>query len=66
MLDDPTTALLRAVLNDVCKNLPPLDTVVRTHVASKMLEAATGGEIRPDRLEQIGRNALSKASRMRR
>lgn len=58
MLDAPTTALLRVVLDDVCKNLSRYDTGARTHVASKILEAATTGVIRPDRLEQIGRDAL--------
>ncbi|MGY8639164.1 hypothetical protein RAD15_42560 [Bradyrhizobium sp. 14AA] len=61
MLDAPTAALLRVVLNDVCKNLSRYDTGARTDAASKILEAATTGEIRPDRLKQIGRDALSKA-----
>ncbi|WP_247356764.1 MULTISPECIES: hypothetical protein [unclassified Bradyrhizobium] len=61
MLDAPTTALLRMVLDDVCKNVSRYDTGARTHVASKMLEAAATGEMRPDRLKQIGRDALSKA-----
>lgn len=61
MLDAPTTALLRVVLDEVCKDLSRYDTGARTHVASKILEAAATGEIRSDRLKQIGRDALSKA-----
>jgi len=60
MLDAPTTALLRVVLDDVCKNLSRYDTGARTHVASAILEAATIGETSPDRLKQIGREALSR------
>ncbi|MGY3388011.1 hypothetical protein CO683_41400 [Bradyrhizobium ottawaense] len=66
MLDAPTTALLRVVLDNVCKNLSRYDTGARTHVASTILEAASTGEIRPDRLTQIGRDALSKAPPVRR
>ncbi|GLR87664.1 hypothetical protein GCM10007857_43750 [Bradyrhizobium iriomotense] len=60
MLDAPTTALLRVVLDDVCKNLSPYETGTRALVASKILEAATTGERRPDCLKQIGRDAISK------
>ncbi|WP_375791473.1 hypothetical protein ACE102_47135 (plasmid) [Bradyrhizobium sp. vgs-9] len=61
MFDAPTTALLRVVLDEVCKNRSRYDTGARTHVASTILEAATTGERRPDYLKQIGRDALSRA-----
>ncbi|UWU75795.1 hypothetical protein N2603_38490 [Bradyrhizobium huanghuaihaiense] len=58
MLDGPTSALLRAVLDEVCEDISRDETDVRAHVASKLLEAASGGETMPDRLKQIGRDAL--------
>ncbi|MFK4718955.1 hypothetical protein ABIE89_000055 [Bradyrhizobium niftali] len=64
MLDGATTALLRTILEEVCESVPPCDAGVRAYVASKILEAATRGETRPDLLRQIGREALSKAPTM--
>lgn len=64
MLDAATTALLRAVLDEVCKNLSPYETGVRAHVASKILEAASRGETTHDALEQVGREALSRLPTM--
>jgi hypothetical protein len=40
MFDAETTALLRAVLDEVCENVSKYETGARTHVASKILEAA--------------------------
>ncbi|OSI73794.1 hypothetical protein BSZ21_06265 [Bradyrhizobium canariense] len=64
MLDAATTALLRAILEEVCESLSPYDTGARTYVASKILEAAIRGETMPDRLKQIGREALSERPTM--
>ncbi|MGY3473566.1 hypothetical protein [Bradyrhizobium ottawaense] len=64
MLDATTTALLRAVLEEVCKNFSPCETGIRAHVASKILEAASRGETTRDALEQIGHEAFSKAPTM--
>ncbi|MDD1520439.1 MULTISPECIES: hypothetical protein [Bradyrhizobium] len=64
MFDPATTALLRAVLDEVCESVSRSVTGARTHVASKILEAATKGDISPDRLKQIGRHALSQAPTM--
>ena len=58
MFDNATTALLRAVLDEVCESVPRREIGARTHVASKILEAATGGEVSPEVLRQIGREAL--------
>ncbi|MGY3034271.1 hypothetical protein ACVIIV_003441 [Bradyrhizobium sp. USDA 4354] len=64
MLDGPTTALLRRILDEVCESVSPYDAGVRAYVASKILEAATRGETRPDLLKQIGQEALSNAPTM--
>lgn len=64
MLDATTTALLRAVLEDVCEGLPRSETGARAHVASKILDAAKRGEITADRLRQVGIEALRSAPTM--
>jgi hypothetical protein len=64
MLDTATTALLRAVMDEVCESVSAQETGARTHVASKILEAATHGEISPEGLRQVGREALSIAPTM--
>ncbi|MHB0791232.1 hypothetical protein [Bradyrhizobium sp. 5.13L] len=64
MLDPATTALLRAVLDEVCEHISRHDTGARAHVASKILEAATRGDTSPERLKQIGREALTEAPTM--
>ncbi|WGD54144.1 hypothetical protein QA641_09740 [Bradyrhizobium sp. CB1650] len=64
MFDPATTALLRAVLDEVCEKVSRSETSARTHVASRILEAATRGEASPDSLKQVGREALSEAPTM--
>lgn len=64
MLDADTTALLRAVLDEVCENVSRYETLARTHVASKILEAATSGETSVANLKQVGRKALSDVPTM--
>lgn len=64
MFDTATTALLRAVLDEVCESVSHREIGARTHVASKILEAATRGEISPEGLKRIGRDALSHAPTM--
>lgn len=64
MFDPVTTALLRAVLDEVCENVSRTATGAPTHVASKILEAATRGDTSPDHLKQVGRDALSDAPTM--
>ena len=64
MFDTATTALLRAVLDEVCESVSHREIGARTHVASKILEAATKGEISPEALRQVGRQALSRAPTM--
>lgn len=64
MLDPATTALLRAVLDEVCQDISRFESGTRAHVASKILEAATKGDTSPDRLTRIGRDALHEAPTM--
>lgn len=64
MFDPATTALLHAVLDEVCDNVSRTETGTRTHVASKILEAVTRGATSPDHLKQVGREALSNAPTM--
>ncbi|WP_247447192.1 hypothetical protein [Bradyrhizobium sp. 197] len=64
MLDATTTTLLRAVLEEVCDNLPRSETGTRAHVASKILEAANKGEITAERLRQVAMQALRSAPTM--
>ncbi|WP_375778703.1 hypothetical protein ACE103_06110 [Bradyrhizobium sp. ma5] len=59
MFDPATSALLRAVLDEVCESVLARETGARTHVASKILEAATRGEVSPAGLSQVGCEALS-------
>lgn len=64
MFDAATTALLRAILDEVCRNVPTAETGTRTHVATKILEAAMRGEVAPEVLPQVGHDALSRAPTM--
>ncbi|MBR1130915.1 hypothetical protein [Bradyrhizobium iriomotense] len=64
MFDTATTALLRAVLDEVCESVSHREIGARTHVAAKILEAVTRGEVSADGLRQVGREALSRAPTM--
>jgi hypothetical protein len=64
MFDPTTTALLRAVFDEVCEDVSCYETGARTHVASRILEAATNGDTSPERLKQVGREALHDAPSM--
>nr|WP_084292910.1 hypothetical protein [Bradyrhizobium sp. WSM3983] len=59
MFDSVTTALLRAVFEEVCENIPVNETGARTHVASKLLEVAAQGHFSKDVLRAAGREALN-------
>jgi hypothetical protein len=65
MFDAETTALLRAVLDEVCESVSRYETAARTHVASMILEAARKGDTSVDGLKQIGRSALREAPILR-
>ena len=64
MFDPATTALLRAVFDEVSEDVSRHETAARTHVASRILEAATNGDSSPERLKQVGRAALHDAPTM--
>ena len=64
MFDAQTTALLRAVLNEVCEDVSRYDNGVRAHVAFKILEAARRGETSADDLRKVGKIALQAAPTM--
>jgi hypothetical protein len=64
MFDAQTTALLRTVLDEVCDGISRYETGARAHVASKILEAAKGGEVTVDALKRDGSEALSRAPAM--
>jgi hypothetical protein len=62
MFDAATTALLRAVLGrGPRESVSDREIGPPGHVASKVLEAATRGEVSQDELTQAGRDALSRA-----
>ena len=62
MFDTQTTALLRAILDEVCRDVSLHATGTRRHVAVKILEAARQGETMVDGLTRVGRDALGEAS----
>ena len=64
MFDIETTALLRAVLDEVCEDVSRHETGARAYVASKLREAATNGERAVDDLKRVGRSALGSAPTM--
>lgn len=66
MFDAVMTARLRAVLEEVCESVSRREISARTHVASKLLEAATRGRTSLDDLRQAGSRALSEALALRR
>jgi hypothetical protein len=63
MFDKETSVLLRAVLDEICDSVSHREIGARTQVASKILEAATRGEVLVDGLRQVGRDALSRDPR---
>jgi hypothetical protein len=62
MFDTATTALLRAVLDEVYESVSARETGARTHVASKI--AAIRGDVSPEDLRRVGGEALSGAPTM--
>jgi hypothetical protein len=65
MFDAETTALLRAVLEEVCENISVYETGARTHVASKILEAAANGQRSIADLKAAGHMALNASTMWR-
>lgn len=66
MSNPETTAMLRAVLDELCLGISRYDASTRTNVASKLLEAVRLGKPSIDELKQIGKRALLQAAAMSR
>ena len=64
MFSAEKTSLLRAVLDEVCENLPKNETGTRTHVAVQILEAAKRDDASVEVLKSVGRRALFEAPSM--
>jgi len=64
-LDPETARLLRAVLDELCANVPPSDVSTKTKVASKLLEAVSHGRSPSvDNLKAAGKQALNQTPTM--
>ena len=59
-----TAVILRTVLEELCMELSLADADVRTHVASKLLEAVEQRPCSLDDLREVGREALHKTPTM--
>lgn len=64
MLEADITALLRAVLDEVCADIPSSATATRQRVASRIFEAARSGHRSVEDLKQAGRAALDSVPTM--
>ncbi|MCP3459526.1 MULTISPECIES: hypothetical protein [unclassified Bradyrhizobium] len=64
MSDTETTALLRAVLDEVCTDIPTSETAARERVAATVLEMIRMGCCSADDLRRAGRDALNRAPTM--
>jgi len=62
--DAELTALLCAVLDEVCADVPASDAATRVRVAAKLREASRSERRSIDDLKQIGRDALTSAPTM--
>jgi hypothetical protein len=56
------TAMLRAVLDDVCADVAEHESSKKALVASKLLESASRGVLTVDALRAVGRQALQTPS----
>jgi hypothetical protein len=64
MPDAETAAVLRTVLNEVCVDISPFDTAIRTRVAAHLLEKATQADISLEELREAASNALRRPPTM--
>ncbi len=64
MSDTEMTALVRAVLDEICADIPPGQTAMRQRVAAKISEAARTGRWSVADLQRAGRDALNSAPTM--
>jgi hypothetical protein len=61
MFDTETRALLRAIHDEVCLGLSRYETSTKSHVASRILQAASEGLASVDDLRRVGNTALQEA-----
>jgi hypothetical protein len=64
MSDTETTILLRAVLDEVCADIPESATATRQRVAAKILEMTRNERWSIDDLRRVGEDALNSAPTM--
>lgn len=64
MPDAETAALLRAVLDDLCSNVPATDASTRTNVASRLLATVQQGKSSIAELKHAGMLALRQSPTM--
>ncbi|MGV7213684.1 hypothetical protein [Bradyrhizobium sp. UFLA05-112] len=64
MSDTETTALLRAVLAEICAGIPASETAARERVAATVIEMIRMGCCSADELSRAGRDALNRAPTM--
>jgi len=64
VFDAQTTALLRAILDEVCGAMSADEAATRARVASKLFESASSGEISVESLKAVARKALSDVPSM--
>lgn len=64
MPDAETAAVLRAMLNEVCADVSPFDTVTRTHVAAILLGKTRQGDSSLDDLREAAMDALRRPPTM--
>jgi hypothetical protein len=62
MLTSETKALLRTIHDEVCAAIPHHQTATKSHVAVRILQAASEGMLSPDALRHVARNALTEQS----
>jgi hypothetical protein len=60
-LDPKTVSVLRSIHSEVCESVAAGAVTIRTHVASRLLEAAHGGKKLKRELKPIGQAALLEA-----
>jgi hypothetical protein len=58
MFESVVTALLRAVRDETCVDVPAQEAEKKTRVASNIREAATKGETQVDKFRAAGRQAF--------
>lgn len=64
MPDAEMTALLRAVLDEVCAEIPPWDTTTRERVAARLNDLVRLEQRSVDDLKRAARDALIRAPTM--